>query len=180
VRSVAWSPDGQQIAFTADTRGDEQTQVYVMSAGGGDPMRLSAADDRQYVLAEKTPFDPTGRYLLCGGNDRDRSVPDLVVYDLSGGPSTRLCGREGGNLFPLAFSPLGRRVLADVIASNTDCQCAVGALDNPQQLEFVGGQMSAEYGYPGRGAVIPAVSTSIPRHSGIASVLPTSRWQTAR
>ena len=67
VRDVAWTPDGSRLAFTADSGGDEQTQVYLISAAGGPATRLSDAPGRQFVLAEKTPFDASGRYLLCGG-----------------------------------------------------------------------------------------------------------------
>jgi hypothetical protein len=34
-------------------------------------------------------------------------VPDLIVYDLSGGPAIRFPGRDGGNVFPLGFAPDG-------------------------------------------------------------------------
>jgi dipeptidyl aminopeptidase/acylaminoacyl peptidase len=148
VRDVAWSPDGTRVAFIADNAGDEQTQVYVIAAGGGDPMRLSAADGRQFMLAEKTPFDPSGRYLLCGGNDRDQAVPDLIVYDLAGGLPVRFPGRDGGNLFPLAFSPDGQHVLGGIILTNTDIQCCLGSLDGPGSLDYLAEQMNAPYAYP--------------------------------
>jgi dipeptidyl aminopeptidase/acylaminoacyl peptidase len=150
VRDVAWSPDGQQVAFMADHTGDEQTQIYVIPARGGDAVRLSATDGRQFMLAEKTPFDPSGRYLLCGGNDREHSVPDLIVYDLSGGPSIRFPGRDGGNLFPLAFAPDGVGVVAGVIASSSDIQCCRGSMDDPQHLDYLTGQMAVGYAYPGQ------------------------------
>jgi Tol biopolymer transport system component len=48
VRDVAWAPDGTRIAFTADTCGNEQTQVYLVPAGGGEePVRLSGSADRR-------------------------------------------------------------------------------------------------------------------------------------
>jgi len=148
VREVAWSPDGTQIAFTADSAGDEQTQVYIIPADGADPILLSASTDRQFTLAEKIPFDPSGRYLLCGGNDRDQSVPDLIVYDLAGGEAVRFPGRDGGNLFPLAFSPDGQHVLAGIMSSNTDIQCCIGSLDQPGRLDYLAEQMAAPYAYP--------------------------------
>ena len=148
VRAMAWSPDGSRVAFTADHAGDEQTQIYIVPAGGGDPVRLSTADDRQFMLAEKTPFDPSGRYLLCGGNDRDHSVPDLLIYDLSDGSSVRFPGRDGGNLFPLAFSPDGQFILAGVLASNADIQCCLGSAGDPSSLDYLAEAMTAEYAHP--------------------------------
>src|ERR1700677_2544913 len=41
VREVAWAPDGTRVAFTADTRGDEQYQVYLTPADGGEPVMVS-------------------------------------------------------------------------------------------------------------------------------------------
>src|SRR5829696_3013762 len=37
VREIAWSPDGEQILFTADHHGDEFTQLYLIPAAGGRP-----------------------------------------------------------------------------------------------------------------------------------------------
>jgi Tol biopolymer transport system component len=52
VRQIAWAPDGQSLVFTADRNGDEQHQIYRVSADGSVPERLSTADDRQHRLAE--------------------------------------------------------------------------------------------------------------------------------
>lgn len=46
VRQVAWAPDGDRLALTADAHGDEKTQVYLISADGGGLTRISEADDR--------------------------------------------------------------------------------------------------------------------------------------
>jgi dipeptidyl aminopeptidase/acylaminoacyl peptidase len=54
VRDIAWSPDGSQLAFTADMCGDEQTQIYLINAAGGPMTRLSRVDGRKFMLAEKT------------------------------------------------------------------------------------------------------------------------------
>jgi len=148
VRSLAWSPDGSRIAFTADTCGDEQTQVYVIAAAGGPAVRLSGAADRQFTLAEKTPFDPAGRYLLCGGNDRDPAAPDLIAYDLHGGPALRFSGRRVGNVIPAGISPDGRWVLGGVMPTNKDCQCCLGDLANPGQPELLT-KPAQGYCYPG-------------------------------
>lgn len=149
VRDVDWSPDGSRIAFTADIGGDEQTQVYVVAASGGQPARLSHAADRQFTLAEKTPFDPAGRYLLCGGNDRDPAEPELIVYDLSGGECARFTAQVNGIVFPVAISPDGRWVLAYAIVSNTECQCCLGDMTNPGKLEPVTASLPGEFFYPG-------------------------------
>ena len=100
VRSAAWSPHGTLIAFTADTGGDEQTQVFTVPAAGGKARKLSGTSDSQFMIAEKTAFDPSGRYLLCGGNDHDPGNPGLIVYDLHGGPEIRSGGPEARHHLP--------------------------------------------------------------------------------
>ncbi|HEX6524517.1 MAG TPA: prolyl oligopeptidase family serine peptidase [Streptosporangiaceae bacterium] len=149
VRDIAWSPDGSQLAFTADTCGDEQTQIYLIKAAGGPMTRLSGADGRKFMLAEKTPFDASGRYLLCGGNDRDPSVPDLIVYDLADLSSVRYTGLADGHVFPLAISPDAKRLLAGLITSNTDCQCCVGDVTASGDIEVLTGHLPGSYFYPG-------------------------------
>jgi len=115
VRSAAWSPDGTLIAFTADTGGDEQTQVFTVAAAGGPAPMMSGAADRQFMIAEKAAFDPSGRYLLCGGNDQDPSNPGLIVYDLRGGPQIRFAGPRPAITFPVALSPDGRHAVAGTL-----------------------------------------------------------------
>ena len=57
VRQIAWAPDGKSLVFTTDHGGDEQFQIYRISAEGGTPERLTTAEDRQHRLAPD-PYDP--------------------------------------------------------------------------------------------------------------------------
>ena len=151
VRDVAWTPDGTRVAFTADTCGNEQTQVYLVPVSGGEePVRLSGSADSKYRLAEKTPFDPDGRYLLCGGNDRDPAVHGLIIYDLSGGPDIRFPGVPGRTVYPVAISPDGRWALAGAYGANTDLQCYLADLAQPgAALQEVTAHLPGSYYRPG-------------------------------
>lgn len=40
-RSPLWSPDGQQIAFLSQREGDQQSQIYLMFASGGEARRVA-------------------------------------------------------------------------------------------------------------------------------------------
>src|SRR5262249_33552080 len=60
VRQIAWAPDGDSLVFTADRNGDEQFQIYRVPVAGGQPAKLTTADDRQHILASQ-PYDPSGR-----------------------------------------------------------------------------------------------------------------------
>jgi dipeptidyl aminopeptidase/acylaminoacyl peptidase len=150
VRQFAWMPDGSRLAFTADTHGDEKTQVYLISADGSGLTRISDAAGRRYVLAYVSPFSPDGRYLLCCGADRDPAVADVIVYDLAGGPARRLPGIAGRHSYAAAFSPDGRWVLAGSFGANTDFQCHLADLASPEpSLQPVSGHLPGSYYRPG-------------------------------
>jgi dipeptidyl aminopeptidase/acylaminoacyl peptidase len=149
VREVAWAPDGSMLAFTADSGGDEQYQVYLVDAAGGSPWLVSAGSGQHY-LAEKSPFDPSGRYLVYSGNDRDTGVPDVIVHEVGTGRQSRFTGAAGGPCFAIALSPDQRYLLAGAMGSNTRCQCYLGDMDRPgTPLSAVTADLPGEYYYPG-------------------------------
>jgi dipeptidyl aminopeptidase/acylaminoacyl peptidase len=148
VREVAWAPDGSLLAFTADTCGDEETRVYLIPAGGGVPEPVSSATGQHY-LAEKSPFDATGRYLMYSGNDRDQGVADLIVHELATGSQIRFPGVPGGLGVPIAMSPDRRRVLTAAMGANTQCQSCLADLGEPgAALDPVTRHLPGEYFYP--------------------------------
>lgn len=130
VRSMAWSPDGKLIAFNADYHGDEQFQIYVLDLTSGDVTRLSGADDRQYALAPGA-FDPTGRYVVASGNDRDPMVQDVIVYDREDETQRRYPSAPGEPAFPTSISPDGRWLAVEILRGNIDTSVAVIDLHDP-------------------------------------------------
>jgi tricorn protease-like protein len=111
VREVAWAPAGDTIAFTADTHGDEQYQVYLVSVAGGQPVLISKGTGQHY-LAEKAPFTQDGRYLLYSGPGKDDpAVQDMIAWDLAGRAEVRWHGPANVHGFAVAISPDGRHVL---------------------------------------------------------------------
>jgi dipeptidyl aminopeptidase/acylaminoacyl peptidase len=124
VRTMAWAPDGNRLAFAADRGGDEQHQIYVVDAEGGEPRRISTTDDRQHHLADR-PFSSDGRWLAYAGNDRDPTVQDVIVHDLHAGTIRRIRSEPGVMLFPVSFSPDDGRLLVAAARSNTDVDACV-------------------------------------------------------
>jgi dipeptidyl aminopeptidase/acylaminoacyl peptidase len=149
VREVAWAPGGQTVAFTADTQGDEQYQVYLMPAGGGEPVLISSGTGQHY-LAEKTPFTPDGRYLLYSGPGQDPAVQDMIAWDLASGTEIRWHGPANVHGFATAISPDGRHVLGGMLASNTECGSYLAPAGTPgTSLDPVTGGLPGGYHYPG-------------------------------
>jgi dipeptidyl aminopeptidase/acylaminoacyl peptidase len=122
VRRVAWAPGGSTLAFTLDHRGDEQHQIRLIDADGGAVRPVTTAADRQFQLAE-SPFSADGRFLLYGGNDRDRGTHDTIVRELKSGQIRRVASEPGLRLQPSSISPDGRWLLACGEWSNTRSDC---------------------------------------------------------
>jgi tricorn protease len=84
-RLPAFSPDGSQIAFTAEYDGN--MDVYVMPASGGIPVRLTSHPDADYVAG----WTPDGKRVLFASS---RAVPmdgeRLYTVSATGGPATEL------------------------------------------------------------------------------------------
>jgi dipeptidyl aminopeptidase/acylaminoacyl peptidase len=149
VRQVAWAPDGARLAFNADTHGDEKAQVYLISADGGEPVKISDVADAWYVLAN-SPFSPDGRYLVYYTTDRDPAVEDVILYDLAGGPARRIVGVRDRHTYPTAISPDGRWLLACSFGSNSDRQCHLADLAVPEpSLELITGHLPGSNFTPG-------------------------------
>ncbi|HWV24338.1 MAG TPA: S9 family peptidase [Thermomicrobiales bacterium] len=116
VREIAWSPDGETIAFTADNDGDEFTKVYTVPARGGRIAEIATKPQVQYGLQG---WSPDGRYLGYSGNDRNPTDQDVLLYDGEKDESRRIAD-YGGIYVPTHWSPDGRRLLIVDIKSNTD------------------------------------------------------------
>jgi dipeptidyl aminopeptidase/acylaminoacyl peptidase len=131
VRDVAWSPDGATLAFAADQDGDEQYQIYVVDTDGdGEARRVSTTDKRQHGLAA-APFSADGKTLIYSGNDRDESAQDMLLHDLASDIVRRVASVPGEVAEPIGVSPDGRWLLASISRSNTDADCAIVDLSDP-------------------------------------------------
>jgi dipeptidyl aminopeptidase/acylaminoacyl peptidase len=118
VRSVAWSPDGQQIAFSADQNGDEFHQVYLIGKEGGWPEQLTNKMDAQHQLGSLA-FSPDGKTLAYAANDDNPMNMSLILRDVSSGETNRPI-QEDGLFFPAAWSPDGRMLSVVKFIANTD------------------------------------------------------------
>jgi WD40 repeat protein len=96
----AWSPDGEQIVFTASPPGGAGRDLYVVAARGGPPRRLTETPED-----ERDPdWSPDGRRIAA--TVRARGGPSgVVVFDASTGAATRLADGRAAT-----WSPDGTRL----------------------------------------------------------------------
>jgi dipeptidyl aminopeptidase/acylaminoacyl peptidase len=108
VRDAVWTPDGKALIFLIDRHGDEFRQLRRVAVGGGSVDVLTDAPAVQHVLGD---VSPDGRWVSYAGNDRDPSIQDLLVQDLSTGEVRRIPG-AGAFMFPGPWSPDSTRFSA--------------------------------------------------------------------
>jgi DNA-binding winged helix-turn-helix (wHTH) protein/WD40 repeat protein len=98
-----WSPDGQQIAFSADLPGVARN-VYLISSEGGTPKRVLASEQSQ----ANASWSPDGNLLLFG----TLFVPKAPIYtlDLRSQSVSAVAGSDG--LFGPQWSPDGKFIAA--------------------------------------------------------------------
>jgi TolB protein len=97
-----WSPDGTRIAFTS-TR-DGNTDIWVVSAGGGELRRLTSNAARDFGAA----WSPDGT-TIAFVSDRNRNT-DIYAIRADGTGETRLTGHPASDSSP-AWSPDGSRLV---------------------------------------------------------------------
>jgi dipeptidyl aminopeptidase/acylaminoacyl peptidase len=139
VRDMIWTPDGRELIFLADSRGDEFLQIRRVAAAGGPVESLTDAPTVQHSLGQ---VSPDGRRLAYAGNDRDPTVQDLLVRDLVTGETHRV--QDAGRLMePGEWSPDGTRLCAFDLRSNTEQDLYVVSMDDPPRKVVVAGEPDA-------------------------------------
>lgn len=85
VRSFAWGPDSATLLYMLDEQGDGNTQLFAVSAEGGEARQLTPAGARAEIIGV-SQSDPDGVVITL--NQRDPAWPDLVRVDLATGSRT--------------------------------------------------------------------------------------------
>ena len=106
----AWSPDGRELAYTAKDQGradatSTDVNVYTVSAGGGAPVVLTAANKG----ADQNPvYSPDGRYVAYASQKRAGFESDrwrLMVYNRTDKTSRELLPSWDRNADAYFWSP---------------------------------------------------------------------------
>lgn len=73
-----WSPDGKWIAYQSDYDGDEQWDIFLVSAKTGQVVNVTKTRE----IAEEDPtWSPDGRYLAYLVKPKTSSSPEIDVFD---------------------------------------------------------------------------------------------------
>jgi dipeptidyl aminopeptidase/acylaminoacyl peptidase len=80
-----WSPDGRFVAFIAKRDGDEEAQIYLLPAGGGEAQRLT----KHETAVSSITWSPDGRHLYFLAADpkpadqqaREKAKDDIYAFD---------------------------------------------------------------------------------------------------
>jgi Tol biopolymer transport system component len=84
VFGAAWSPDGEQIVFTADISG--RFNLWKVRAAGGWPIQLAQSDERQY----NATWSPDGKWIVYQQDKAGDELYDLYAIPSDGGQPLNL------------------------------------------------------------------------------------------
>ena len=71
-RSARWSPDGSQFVFVSNDNSDNEIEIYVMNASGGNRQRLTK---NSYYSDDHPSWSPDGSKVVFEGEDGLYTVP---------------------------------------------------------------------------------------------------------
>ena len=86
-----FSPDGERIVFVSDRSGDQN--VWLMPAGGGEPVQLSKGVGSAFLSPE---WMPDGKYIVVSRARPFAGLEKLWLYHVDGGTGIEMVGGSGG------------------------------------------------------------------------------------
>lgn len=89
VRQIAWHPDGQSLFFTADTNGDEYTQIFRINADGSDQKQLTDRPEVRHFLGASL-LSPCGTWLAFTADITERISSQVWIHNLDTGEEREL------------------------------------------------------------------------------------------
>jgi Tol biopolymer transport system component len=110
---VAWSPDGNKIAFTYSEPNNGPWEIYIMNADGSNQTRLTN------TKWDSSPaWSPDGKQLAFESKRDDNF--QIYIMNADGSEQTRLTNDTNSNVSP-AWSPNGKKIAFYSVFQNSVC-----------------------------------------------------------
>jgi len=143
VRAVSLRPQDGTIIFTADTDGDEFTQLWAIRPSRGWPEALTAAPEVQHLLGP-SPWSPDGSQLAYAANARTPADMEIWIRDHE--HEARPVFGRGMYAVPGEWSSDGRHLVALELRSNTNSSVHLLELATGSARELTPHEDDAKYG----------------------------------
>jgi dipeptidyl aminopeptidase/acylaminoacyl peptidase len=114
VMGAAFSPARDILLVSADTGGNERTQLYLLGADG---LMFAPLTDAPETIYQFGGWSPDGARVCYSSNERDPRYFDVYERDIASG-ETRLLLQQDGTNYAARYSPDGRLVLVLRFDSN--------------------------------------------------------------
>jgi dipeptidyl aminopeptidase/acylaminoacyl peptidase len=118
VLSAGFSPVADILLVSADTGGNERSQLHTLAADGTSFTKLT---DRPDVIYQPGDWSPDGMCISYASNERDNRFFDVYERSVTDG-EPRLLLQQDGNNYASRYSPDGRFLLVQRSRSNINDQ----------------------------------------------------------
>ncbi len=127
--AVAWSPDGEKIAYAMSLGIPQEYEIYTMDANGRNHLRISQG---LRGIGGSIDWSPDSRYLLVyAGPYGDK---DIFRIEVSSGKFTQLT--NGGNNAGAIYSPDGRYIVFNSMRNDEQADLYIMRSDGENQQEL--------------------------------------------
>lgn len=127
--SVAWSPDGEKIAYAMNMGVPQEYEIFTMDASGRNHIRISQG---LQGIGGSVDWSPDGRLLLVyAGPFGDK---DIFQIDVATGSYVQLT--DGGNNAGASYSPDGRFIVFNSLRNNDQADLYVMNADGSNQAQL--------------------------------------------
>ncbi len=129
IASVAWSPNGEKIAYAMSNGTPFEYEIYTMDANGKNHVHIS---EGLRGIGGSLSWSPDSKYLLVYAGPFD--AKDIFRLDASNGDFIQLT--DGGNNAGASYSPDGRYIVFNSMRNNDQADLYIMRSDGTNQVQL--------------------------------------------